>query len=170
MKTGDYRTAYRGKQSGFTLLELLVVIAIIGVLSSIALASLADAREGARDTSRITMLREMRTAMQLYYTEFGEYPEPRNPGPAAGISFTGGLRGELAPTVQHTDLLRFYPTPPVDPLDPATGYFYLRNNDGDGYAIVLFLESNDGVYCSDRVDVTAGLVSDAGFSSIPDCR
>lgn len=59
---------------GFTLIELLVVIAIIGVLSSVVLASLNQARIKARDTSRISQLAEIRKALELYYLDYGYYP------------------------------------------------------------------------------------------------
>ena len=52
---------------GFTLIELLVVIAIIGVLSSIVLASINNARIKARDTVRLSDMRQIRTALELYY-------------------------------------------------------------------------------------------------------
>jgi prepilin-type N-terminal cleavage/methylation domain-containing protein len=52
---------------GFTLIELLVVIAIIGVLASIVLASLNNARVKARNARRITDIKQIQLALELYY-------------------------------------------------------------------------------------------------------
>lgn len=54
-------------KKGFTLIELLVVISIIGILSSVVIASLNTAREKARDTNRITDLKQLQLALELYY-------------------------------------------------------------------------------------------------------
>lgn len=62
------------KKSGFTLIELLVVISIIGMLSSVVLASLNAARIKARDARRLTDLRQLQTALELYYTDNGHFP------------------------------------------------------------------------------------------------
>ena len=64
------------KNRGFTLIELLVVIAIIGVLASVVLASLNTARRKARDARRITDLKQIELALQLYFdgTGVGEFP------------------------------------------------------------------------------------------------
>lgn len=61
-------------KSGFTLIELLVVIAIIGLLSSIVLTSLNGARVKARDTKRAADIKQLATAIQLYYDDNGIYP------------------------------------------------------------------------------------------------
>lgn len=58
--------ARRGAR-GFTLIELLVVIAIIGILSSIVLASLNSARQKGRDARRISDIKQLQLALELYY-------------------------------------------------------------------------------------------------------
>jgi len=64
----------RKRPRGFTLIELLVVIAIIGILSSVVLAVLNNARMKARDARRIADLSQIRTAIEMFYNDFGYYP------------------------------------------------------------------------------------------------
>lgn len=58
----------------FTLIELLVVVAIIGLLSSVVMASLNGARSKARDVKRKAELKQMQTALELYYDTNSVYP------------------------------------------------------------------------------------------------
>lgn len=62
--------------AGFTLIELLVVIAIIGVLASIVLASLNSARAKSRDARRLTDIKQIQLALELYFDGAGasNYP------------------------------------------------------------------------------------------------
>jgi len=55
--------------AGFTLIELLVVIAIIGMLASVILASLNTARLKARDARRLSDIKEIQTALALYFDD-----------------------------------------------------------------------------------------------------
>jgi len=61
-------------KKGFTLIELLVVIAIIGLLSTLAVVALGQARVKARDSKRLSDLKQIQTALELYYTDVGTYP------------------------------------------------------------------------------------------------
>ncbi len=59
---------------GFTLIELLIVIAIIGLLSTLAVVALGSARVKARDSKRLADLKQLQTALELYYTDQNKYP------------------------------------------------------------------------------------------------
>lgn len=66
-------------QKGFSLIELLVVIAIIVLLSSIGVIALNSSRSKARDAKRISDIRQVRTALELFYSDEDQYPVELNP-------------------------------------------------------------------------------------------
>jgi general secretion pathway protein G len=61
-------------KKGFTLIELLVVIAIIGLLSTLSVVALGSARQKSRDSKRLSDLKQVQTALELYYTDNNSYP------------------------------------------------------------------------------------------------
>lgn len=65
----------KSKNRGFTLIELLVVIAIIGILSTLSIVALNNARQRARDAKRVFDIRQIQTALTLYFNDKNEYPE-----------------------------------------------------------------------------------------------
>jgi len=64
---------------GFTLIELLVVIAITALLASITLVNLKAARERGRDGKRFKDISQITRALQLYWYDYGHYPEETCP-------------------------------------------------------------------------------------------
>ncbi|MFT7328343.1 MAG: prepilin-type N-terminal cleavage/methylation domain-containing protein [Crocinitomicaceae bacterium] len=62
-------------KKGFTLIELLVVVAIIGILATVVLASLGQARTKAKDAAAKSALTNARAEMELHYLDNDGYED-----------------------------------------------------------------------------------------------
>lgn len=100
-------------QKGFTLIELLVVIAIIGLLASVVLLALNSARQKSRDAKRLADVRQIASALELYYDTNNGYP-------------TTASFGSLAPS--YLGQLPTFPTP-ADGCNTAS-YSYTSSASG----------------------------------------
>lgn len=61
-------------QRGFTLIELMIVVAIIAILAGILIPNFTHARAQAQTAACEANLREIATAMELYYADNQVYP------------------------------------------------------------------------------------------------
>lgn len=91
----------KNNKSGFTLIELLVVIAIIGLLSTLSILALNTARARARDAKRISDVKQIQTALEMYYNDTSDYPSTTSVTPGASIASGNGV------------FLRQVPAPPL---------------------------------------------------------
>lgn len=128
----------------FTLIELLVVVAIIGLLSSVVMAGLNDARVRARDTQRLQELKQMQNALEAYHTANGQFPTA-----CGGV--TGAWKGTAAAFGDcDTDFIEGLSNElsrlPSDPLgDDATyGYMYRVSANRQGYKIMSYRRVEGG--------------------------
>jgi prepilin-type N-terminal cleavage/methylation domain-containing protein len=110
--------------SGFTLIELLVVVSIIGLLASVVLASLNQARIRARDTKRIAEVGAILTALSLFYDEHGRYPCHAHDASYSNPNFLGILKDE--------GLISDTPMDPTNTYDGLLYYYYLSYNSPTG--------------------------------------
>ena len=78
LKQSKYKSSFTPLENkflkGFTLTELLVAIAIIGILSAMVLTSMSSVRERAKDGRRISDLKQIQLALELYYDVNTSYP------------------------------------------------------------------------------------------------
>lgn len=140
-------------KKGFTLIELLVVIGIIGILSTLALLSLGNARQKARDAKRLSDIRQVQTALELYYGDANKYPvqgstaSPIILGSASGYTLSSGA-GFAADGSESAKL--FMGQVPNDPVDDQYYEYHSTNADGSDctsgrceyYEITFTLEKN----------------------------
>ncbi len=136
-------------KKGFTLIELLVVIAIIGVLATLAVVSLQNARKNARDAKRIADVKQMQTALELYFNDWQEYP-PSTTIMQNGTIASGTVYMAVAPTAPL----------PADGTCTATSnaYGYLEVDGRASYSISFCLGGqtggmSDGVKCATPVGI-----------------
>jgi prepilin-type N-terminal cleavage/methylation domain-containing protein len=106
-------------KKGFTLIELLVVISIVGLLSSVLLASVGTARAKARDAKRVSDMRQVQLALELYRDANGSYPTGTSGGNRENSCGTGtgtnSMIGKWDSALVALVTQKFLPELPEDP-------------------------------------------------------
>lgn len=64
----------RPSERGFTLVELMVVVAIIALLASVVIPNFVHARAQAAVSQSEANIKQIATALELYYTDKEDYP------------------------------------------------------------------------------------------------
>lgn len=124
------------KKKGFTLIELLVVVAIIGLLATLSIVALNNARARARDAKRVGDIKQVQTALELYYNDNGTYPD--------AVSFTAANTGIATNTIVYMNQA---PTAPVPFDTPTSGTACTLANNLYTYATGDPLKTYTITYC-----------------------
>ena len=122
------------KPSGFTLIELLVVIAIIGLLSTLAVVSLNNARQKSRDAKRLSDIKQMQTAFELFFSDCGGYPADASITFGTGSVAQGGSSG-CTGTIVYMEKLPSNPMPRNDGGCTSSEYIYTQTASGASYTL-----------------------------------
>lgn len=101
---------------GYTLIELLVAATLLAVLSVVGVVAYTNINERSRDTKRTSDIEQLRSALEIYRSDNGYYPNA-NPGSWGNISNLG------------TALVTggYMPALPSDPRS-SQSYYYIATN------------------------------------------
>lgn len=124
-------------KSGFTLIELLIVIAIIGIISTLAVVALGNVRAKARDSKRVADLKQIGTALELYYSDNGNYPVVITPG--------NSLKSPDEALV-YMATIPSNPTPRDDGECSGLDYVYRFNSSANSYNLSVCLGGASSIY------------------------
>lgn len=135
------------KRSGFTLIELLVVIAIISVLTILTVSQFQTAKKKASDVARKGDLNAMSKALQLYFTDYNQFPAENN-----GLIVVNGSARPWGGTFDDTSVSPPYVYMKVLPKEnvypAANPYCYKVDASAKKYALFAKLENTADSQCS----------------------
>jgi general secretion pathway protein G len=123
---------------GFTLVELVIVMAIIGILAGFVLANVMPQRDKAARTRALADIKEMETALNIYYADNGFYPSTQQ-GLQALIT-----QPNTPPIPQNWQgpYLSNRKSAPIDPWDNE--YVYISPGEENPTTFDLFSYGYDG--------------------------
>ncbi len=123
--------------SGFTIVELVIVIAVIGILASIATVSYSGVQQKARNASRISDLKNMQDALEIYQSKNGVYPTTNGAWRGLCSSF-----GSTTSYIPDTGIVQNYfdGKLPIDPRwkSPSDNKCYLYRSDAANYTVLAW--------------------------------
>lgn len=122
------------KKNAFTLIELLIVISIIGIILGLAFVSFQETKKSARDTQRKADLEDVRSALEVYKADCGDYP--------SAIPTTGSsIKGDNSPSACSSNNTYMYTVP----SDPSAGRsYYYRQITSTSHELCAALENIPG--------------------------
>lgn len=132
----------KANKKGFTLVELLVVIAIIGLLATVAVVALSSARQKSRDTTRVSDIKQIQTALELHFDDQNGYPAHVGTGSILGAAAAACLNGSGWTTTGCTS--PYMGLVPTNATPGGADFTYVQTGSGTGYTITFTLEGAVG--------------------------
>jgi len=135
------------------------VIDIIGILATVSVISLSNARAKSRDAKRVGDMKQIQTALELFFNDKGRYPNFDEWNTGSIFSTSTGA------TSTYMQVIPTAPTP-NDGLCTVNqnSISYVPTSDGSSYSISLCLGGNTGALTSGPKCLTPAGIIDANCS------
>ncbi|MFA7702736.1 MAG: FISUMP domain-containing protein, partial [Patescibacteria group bacterium] len=156
-------------KKAFTLIELLVVIAIIGVLATVSVIALSNARSKSRDAKRVGNMKQVQTALELFFNDNGRYPTEQEWALGTLFSTTSDAT---------TTYLQVIPTAPIpadgDCSENENELNYTPIDNGASYSISFCIGNTTGTIVPGNKTLTpSGIIAVGGGEEeeacVPNC-
>lgn len=120
--------------TGFTLIELLIAIAVIGLLVTFSIVALNNARMKSRDAARVAAIKQIQSALELYYNDASVYPSVAS----TTMGIPGGTAGGMIKNGNATylNIIPTNPAPTNDGVcDSSAPFTYSVNGTASSYTL-----------------------------------
>ncbi len=137
------------KKGGFTFIELMVAISIIGVLMTIVVAGGSAARKSARVAQRVSDIKKVQGALDLYYANNKSYPSTSGAHRGVCPSYNGGgayttNNGLVIPGLAPQYINQVPADPQTSASNDSNCYLYISNGTDYAFIIHQVTELSDG--------------------------
>lgn len=108
------------RENGFTITELIIVVVVIAILALVSIVAYTNIQGRARDSKRLSDLKSITTALELYYADYGGYPICGGTG-----TYSGSLSSGLATSCLNELVPTYMGAIPTDPINASPiAYYY----------------------------------------------
>lgn len=156
----------KNRSLGFTLVELLVVIAILAILVSIGLVAFRNSQSRGRDAERKSDLKQVASALELYYSDYGKYPDEAG-GQIASCTVDPCVWGSGEFTDGKTI---YFKVLPKDPSGFNYVYKIVDSPNNQKFQLFAHLENTKDAQCIVPNDCTSSPVSYTCGSNAENCN
>ena len=127
-------------ERGFTLVELLIVIAIMSILTVITASQFTSAQRKAKDVQRKGDLSSLSKALQMYYADYGVFPENIN-----GYFDSEKWGAEFKDINEEYVYMKVLPR--ESRLEETSPYCYVVSGDRKAFGLFAMLENTSDGEC-----------------------
>ncbi len=133
--------------NGYSFIEMIIVVAIVSILATLVIVSVQSARISARDSRRVSDINEIRSALNLYYSKYNQYPTAITPGQALTVN-----------SVIYLESVPHNPTPYTDNGCPDKDYDYSQISSGLSYTLSFCLGyKQDTISAGSNIAIPEGI-------------